>query len=198
MKASRLCRIRLVFGAACAKAGKARQVASIRAMMGMEDRSQSSRRALNICGTRQASASVGASPWQYAPVSGDSANMRSSASRPAPPNAGTTRRGRVQRVQFVFQIAQHPQIVLADGYRRRSLAQGARARAAAPSAGSSGGCGCVSSRYSIMAIDCVTSASASTSVGTSALRVQPQIVGRELLAAVLEQMNRRIVVGQAP
>ncbi len=55
-------------GAASANAGSAWHAASMRVSVGYGARSSSTRRALASCGTRQTSASVGASPWQKRPV----------------------------------------------------------------------------------------------------------------------------------
>ena len=55
----------------------------MRRMVGYGSRSHDQRRALKTCGTRQASARVGVSPWQKRPVSGLAASSRSRAVHPS-------------------------------------------------------------------------------------------------------------------
>ena len=69
-------------GAASANAGSAGTRRRCAAASDTARGRASTRRALASCGTRQTSASVGASPWQNAPVAGSRASRVSSASRP--------------------------------------------------------------------------------------------------------------------
>ena len=71
-----------VAGAALANAGSALHAASMRSSVGYGEKSNSTRRAFASCGTRQMSASVGASPWQKCPVCGSRESRASSASNP--------------------------------------------------------------------------------------------------------------------
>ena len=104
------------------------------------ERSSSTRRALASCGTRQMSASVGASPWQKAPVAVVARELRlqrlEADVAPVPVPAVLLRLGRAERAG---QVVQHAQVVermdvAGDRQRERAHARAARRRPAAAAA----------------------------------------------------------------
>ncbi len=113
---------------------------------------------------------VGVSPWQKRPVVLDAASCASRAPRPCCTQ---------WRYQAFLASSSTPSVCFRYFSTRRLFSgwvsqamPNARSRTRArpsASAGSSGGSGCVSSRYSMMARDWPMTASPSTSVGTSAV-----------------------------
>jgi hypothetical protein len=152
-------------GACFSKASSAMQLSNTRITFGTWSVRQSKRWALKICGTSVQSARVGVSPWQN--VAGAPASCRSTTSSPSRPSAGTSGSCRLRRPSGVHQVAQHPQVV-----QRVDLAGDVVAPAPAPGppegvGGQQRRLGWVSSRYSMMASDCVTTWLAIRSSGTS-------------------------------
>jgi hypothetical protein len=89
---------------------------------------------------------------------------------------------------------------LLSGWISQAIASAIALTRARPGAspGNSGGCGRVSSRYSMIAKDCVNTVPSSSSTGTSAAGFMRLEAGGELLAAFLNQMHRGVVVIEIP
>ena len=127
------------------------------------------RRALASCGTRQISASVGASPWQKAPGRRVAREARFERFQPDVDPVLVPRVllfvGRAERVLEVLEDAQVVERVDVAGDRQRDARALGRARRASP--GGAAARGAFSSRYSMIASDWVsTSPSSVTSTGT--------------------------------